>query len=195
MRQWTGLSLVWIIACRLFGAKSLPEPLMIFYNWIIRNIFRWIFSRKYNTFIKKIHLKMQSANGILLARPQWIKLRFSETYCWQIRVNRIPFSPPFDKLLEYTAVNVLKHQGSYSFYSSLFHICMIRAGLKQYPGIIPGMGSANERHRYLPRMIHGYCHLLLKGHNVEFCLTSSLYFDLLYFFKLHAFDNVIYTLR
>ena len=28
MRQWTGLSLVHVMACRLFGAKPLPEPML-----------------------------------------------------------------------------------------------------------------------------------------------------------------------
>ena len=30
MRQWTGLSLVQVIACRLFSAKPLPEPMLVY---------------------------------------------------------------------------------------------------------------------------------------------------------------------
>ena len=35
MRQWTGSALVQIMACRLFGAKPLPEPILIWFvaNW------------------------------------------------------------------------------------------------------------------------------------------------------------------
>ena len=30
MRYWTGSSLVHVMACRLFGAKPLPEPMMAY---------------------------------------------------------------------------------------------------------------------------------------------------------------------
>ena len=30
MRQWTGPSLVQVMACRLFGAKPLPEPMLAY---------------------------------------------------------------------------------------------------------------------------------------------------------------------
>ena len=30
MRQWTGSALVQVMACRLFGAKPLPEPMLIY---------------------------------------------------------------------------------------------------------------------------------------------------------------------
>ena len=30
MRQWTGPSLVQVMACRLFGAKPLPEPMLVY---------------------------------------------------------------------------------------------------------------------------------------------------------------------
>ena len=30
MRQWTGSSLIQVIACRMFGAKSLPEPILVY---------------------------------------------------------------------------------------------------------------------------------------------------------------------
>ena len=30
MRRWTGSSLVQVMACRLFGAKPLPEPMMAY---------------------------------------------------------------------------------------------------------------------------------------------------------------------
>ena len=32
MRQWTGSALVQIMACRLFGAKPLPEPMLTDYQ-------------------------------------------------------------------------------------------------------------------------------------------------------------------
>ena len=30
MRQWAGLALVQVMACRLFGAKPLPEPMLAY---------------------------------------------------------------------------------------------------------------------------------------------------------------------
>ena len=32
MRQWTGSSLVHVIACCLFGAKPLPKPMLAYYQ-------------------------------------------------------------------------------------------------------------------------------------------------------------------
>ena len=32
MRRWTGSALVQVMACRLFGAKPLPEPMRVYYQ-------------------------------------------------------------------------------------------------------------------------------------------------------------------
>ena len=60
MRRWTGSSLVQIMACHLFGAKQLSEPMLEY--WIFRNKLRGNFNRNSNIFsFKKLLLKMSSA--------------------------------------------------------------------------------------------------------------------------------------
>ena len=36
MLQWTGSALVQVLACRLFGAKPLPQPLKLIVNWTLK---------------------------------------------------------------------------------------------------------------------------------------------------------------
>ena len=59
MRQWPGSVLVQVMACRLFGAKPLPEPLQVYYQ-----LDSWE-----QVPFKKMHLKLSSAKmAAILAR-------------------------------------------------------------------------------------------------------------------------------
>ena len=59
MRQWTGSSLVQVVACRLFGAKPLPEPMLAYSqldSWKYISVKLGILSFS----LKKMQLKMPS---------------------------------------------------------------------------------------------------------------------------------------
>ena len=51
MRQWTGSALVQIMACRLFDAKPLSEPMLDFVNWTLRNKLQYNFNQNTKRFI------------------------------------------------------------------------------------------------------------------------------------------------
>ena len=75
MRQWTGPSLVQVMACRLFCAKPLPEPMMAYCqldSWEkISEIWIGIISIS----LKKMHLKMSSAKmAAILSKGRWVNL-------------------------------------------------------------------------------------------------------------------------
>ena len=53
MRQWTGPSSVQAMACRLFGAKPLPEQCWLIVNWTQGNKFQWNLKRNYIIFIQE----------------------------------------------------------------------------------------------------------------------------------------------
>ena len=69
-RQWTGSSLVQVMACHLFGAKPLPETMLIY-----RQLDSWEhMSEKLESDFKKIHLKMSSAKmATILSRARCVK--------------------------------------------------------------------------------------------------------------------------
>ena len=62
MRQWTGSALVQVMACRLFGAEPLPEPVLAccqFDSWEQNSMkFEWEF---FNFHCFKMHLQLSSA--------------------------------------------------------------------------------------------------------------------------------------
>ena len=61
--QWTGSALVQIMACRLFGAKPLPEPMLAYCqlgSWEQFLVKIWIGILSFSC--KKMHLKLLSAN-------------------------------------------------------------------------------------------------------------------------------------
>ena len=45
MRQWIGSALVQIMACRLFGAKPLSNPMLGYFNWTLTNNLQWNFNQ------------------------------------------------------------------------------------------------------------------------------------------------------
>ena len=51
MHQWNGWAIVQIMACRLFGAKPLPEPCWLIVNWNLRNKFQWNSNQNTKLFI------------------------------------------------------------------------------------------------------------------------------------------------
>ena len=76
MRQGSGSALVQVKACRLFGAKPLPEPMLAFCqldSW--EQISTGILSFSF----KKIHLKMSSVSmAVILSRGRWVKLQWHD---------------------------------------------------------------------------------------------------------------------
>ena len=64
MRQWIRTALVQIMACRLFGAKPLSKPMLVYchVNWMLRNKCQWNFLIQIQKFsFIKMHLKVSSA--------------------------------------------------------------------------------------------------------------------------------------
>ena len=62
MRQWTGPVLVKVMACRLFGAKPLPELMLTYCQLDIKNQTSMKFEWNMQNFLfVKMHLKMSSA--------------------------------------------------------------------------------------------------------------------------------------
>ena len=53
MCQWTGPSLVQVMACRLFDAKPLPEPMLVYCQLDPGNKFRWNLNRNFILFIQE----------------------------------------------------------------------------------------------------------------------------------------------
>ena len=74
MRRWTGPSLVQVMACRLFSAKPLPEPMLAYCqldSW--EQIFSEIIIEILSFSFKKMHLKMPSAKmTAILSRGRWV---------------------------------------------------------------------------------------------------------------------------
>ena len=72
----TGLALVQVMACRLFGTKPLPEVLNQCWrigNWTPGKNFSEIWIRILSFSFKKMHLKMSSATmAAILSRGRWV---------------------------------------------------------------------------------------------------------------------------
>ena len=69
MGRWTGSVFVQVMACRLFGAKPLPEPVLTYCQLYPKNKFPWNSNicMKENAF-EKVGCKM----AVILARERWI---------------------------------------------------------------------------------------------------------------------------
>ena len=66
MRQWTGSLLVQVMACRLFGVRSLPQPMLPDFSEIWIEILSFSF--------KNMYLKMSSAKmSAILFSGGWVK--------------------------------------------------------------------------------------------------------------------------
>ena len=51
MHWWTGSALVQLMACHLFGAKPLPDPILTYCQLDLRNKLQWNFNQNTNLFI------------------------------------------------------------------------------------------------------------------------------------------------
>ena len=66
-RQWTGSSLVQVMARRLFGAEPLPEPMQAYCQ---------LDSCEQISIFEKMHLKMSSVRmAVILSRGKWVKIK------------------------------------------------------------------------------------------------------------------------
>ena len=74
MRYWTRTSLVQVMACRLFGAKPLPEPMLTYYQlhpyW---NKLQWNINRNSNNFIvENAYQNLVCKLSAILCHPQCV---------------------------------------------------------------------------------------------------------------------------
>ena len=74
MRQWTGSSLVQVMACRLFGAKPLPEPMASHCQLGSWEQFQWNFNQNSVIFIQVNLLEnVVCQNDGHFVRGRWVK--------------------------------------------------------------------------------------------------------------------------
>ena len=74
MRQWTGSSLLLVTACRLYGTKPLPKPILCYCQFdYCEHFFSWNLNQILSFTFKEIHLKMSSAKmAAFLSRGKWV---------------------------------------------------------------------------------------------------------------------------
>ena len=74
MRQCTWSSLVQVMACRLFGAKPLPEPILLIVNRTLGNKFQWNLNLNSIISIQNMHSIMSSVKmAAILSGPQCVR--------------------------------------------------------------------------------------------------------------------------
>ena len=83
MYQWSGVALVQIMACRLFGAKPLSKPMLDCCHWTLRNKLQWNFNQNAKLFIREnacenIVLEMAA----ILSRGRWVNCKCQEVHQW-----------------------------------------------------------------------------------------------------------------
>ena len=61
MRQWLGSALVQVMACRLFGTKPLPDPMLTFCHWDLKKQTSVKSNKNTKLFIQEYALKISSA--------------------------------------------------------------------------------------------------------------------------------------
>ena len=75
MRQWTGPSLVQVMACRLFDAEPLPEQMLIYCQLDPWEQVSVKFNQNFCLSYKKMHFKMPSAKmAAILSRGRWVNI-------------------------------------------------------------------------------------------------------------------------
>ena len=88
MRQWTGLSLVQVMDCRLLGAKPLPEPIQVYYQLASYEQISVKFEPELYNFHSNMHLKMWSAKmAAVLSRSDelrsvWVITSHRKQWIW-----------------------------------------------------------------------------------------------------------------
>ena len=76
LRQWTGSSLVHVMASRLFGAKPLPEPMLTYCQS------QWNLNRNSIIFIQENTIEnVVCQNSAILSREKWGKNICFHSYC------------------------------------------------------------------------------------------------------------------
>ena len=84
MRQRTGSTLIQVAACRLFSAKPLPEPMLVYCHLDSCFSFSEIWIGILPFSLKKIHLKLSSAKkAAIFSKGGWVNTKL---FC----VNLIP---------------------------------------------------------------------------------------------------------
>ena len=63
MCQWNGPALVQIMACRLFGAKPLPEPMLTYYQLDPKEQISVKFESRYKKIVQKTPWNYRRRNG------------------------------------------------------------------------------------------------------------------------------------
>ena len=75
MRQWIGSALVQIMACRLFGAKPLSNPIWFIVNWALRSRLQWKFNQNKKLIIHEIaSASVVCEMAAILSRGRWDKM-------------------------------------------------------------------------------------------------------------------------
>ena len=80
--MFTGSVLVHVMACRLFGAKSLPEPILAY-----SKLDSWeqiaVKTKSESFLLKKMHLKLSSANvAAILSRGRRVNRKSNNLAAW-----------------------------------------------------------------------------------------------------------------
>ena len=72
MRQWTGSALVQVMAWRLFGAKPLPEPMLV--KWTPGNKFQWNLDRDSMSFTQENASKIVTCQTVgHFVQGRWVE--------------------------------------------------------------------------------------------------------------------------
>ena len=115
MRQRTGSALVNVMACHLFGAKPLPEPMLIV-NWTPGNKFQWKSNRNSIILLKKMHWKLSSAKmAAILSRGISCNYRSWAMLCMLISHRHIIF--------EFKIYNVTRFARSFFSFTTAMYSC------------------------------------------------------------------------
>ena len=89
MRQWNGSALVQVMACRLFGANPLPEPMLPYcQNWNLPYCQKWNLNQNTKYFIQENALEnVVCEMAVILFRGRWVKvvLMYIIGHCVQIK--------------------------------------------------------------------------------------------------------------
>ena len=75
VRRWTGCALVQVMACRLFGAKPLPEPMLgLIVNLSFRDELQWNVNRNRKTFNPENALENVVCEVVaIVSRRRWVE--------------------------------------------------------------------------------------------------------------------------
>ena len=72
IRRCYGSVLIRVMACRLFGVKPLPEPMLVYRQL---DSFQWTSIRNSIVFIQEMHLKMSSSKMVaILSKGRWVNV-------------------------------------------------------------------------------------------------------------------------